>query len=99
MDVTHWMIWNMPATLTQLSEAIPANPAMPDGTIQGKNIRGANGYLGPCPPAGKPHHYTFELYVLDTKLDLGADASRADVLKAMDGHIIGKAVYVGYFHQ
>jgi Raf kinase inhibitor-like YbhB/YbcL family protein len=99
MDVTHWIVWNMPATLTQLPEGIPANPSMPDGTVQGKNIRGVNGYQGPCPPPSKPHHYTFELYALDTKLDLGPDASRADVLQAMNGHIIGKAVYVGFFHQ
>jgi Raf kinase inhibitor-like YbhB/YbcL family protein len=72
---------------------------MDDGAIQGKNVRGVNGYQGPCPPPGKPHHYTFELYVLDNTLDLGPDASRADVMKAMDGHIIGKAVYVGFFHR
>jgi len=99
MDVTHWIVWDMPATLTQLPEGIEANPKLPDGTVQGKNIRGVNGYQGPCPPPSKPHHYTFELYVLDTKLGLSPDASRADVLKAMDGHIIGKAVYVGFFHQ
>jgi len=98
-DVTHWMMWNIPATLMQLPDGVQAAATMPDGTVQGKNIRGANGYQGPCPPAGKPHHYTFELYVLDAKLDLGPDASRMDVLKAMDGHIIGKAAYIGYFHQ
>jgi Raf kinase inhibitor-like YbhB/YbcL family protein len=98
-DVTHWIVWNIPATVTQLPEGVAASPKMDDGAIQGKNIRGVNGYQGPCPPPGKPHHYTFELYVLDTTLDLGPDASRADVLKAMDGHIIGKAVYVGFFHR
>jgi len=98
-DVTHWIMWNIPATMTELPEGVAASPKMDDGRIQGKNIRGVNGYQGPCPPPSKPHHYTYELYALDITLDLGADASRADVLKAMDGHIIGKAVYVGYFHQ
>ena len=98
-DVTHWIVWNIPAAATGLPEDVKPGPKMDDGAIQGKNIRGVNGYQGPCPPPGKPHHYTFELYVLDTTLDLGADAPRADVLKAMDGHIIGKAVYVGYFHR
>jgi Raf kinase inhibitor-like YbhB/YbcL family protein len=98
-DVTHWIVWNIPASATQLAEGVAANPKMDNGAIQGKNVRGVNGYQGPCPPPGKPHHYTFELYVLDNTLDLGADASRADVLKAMDGHIIGKAVYVGFFHR
>ena len=98
-DVTHWIVWNIPATSTGLSEDVAAGPKMADGAVQGKNVRGVNGYQGPCPPPGKPHHYTFELYVLDNTLDLGPDASRADVLKAMDGHIIGKAVYVGFFHR
>jgi phosphatidylethanolamine-binding protein (PEBP) family uncharacterized protein len=45
------------------------------------------------------HHYTFELYALDTKLDLTADATRDEVLKAMDGHILGKAVLMGRFKR
>ncbi|MGH9614752.1 MAG: YbhB/YbcL family Raf kinase inhibitor-like protein [Bryobacteraceae bacterium] len=98
-DVTHWIVWNIPATSTGLPEDVPAGPKMADGATQGKNIRGVNGYQGPCPPPGKPHHYTYELYVLDTMLDLGPDASRADVMKAMDGHIIGKAVYAGLFRR
>jgi len=98
-DVTHWMLWNVPATAAQLPEGVPANVKLEDGTLQGKNVRGANAYQGPCPPAGKPHHYTFELYALDQKLDLAPDATRADLLRAMDGHIIGKAVYIGLFHQ
>jgi len=99
MDVTHWIMWNIPATATHLPENVPDMAQMADGAIQGKNIRGVNGYQGPCPPPGKPHHYTFELYVLDTKLPAGPDATRADVLKDMDGHIIGKAVYIGMFHR
>ena len=98
-DVTHWIVWNIPATATQLPEGVAASPKMDDGTIQGKNIGGVNGYQGPCPRPGNPHHYTFELYALDQKVDLAPDAPRADVLKAMDGHIIGKAVYIGFFHQ
>ena len=57
------------------------------------------GYLGPGAPAGPYHHYTFDLYALDTKLSLGPDATRDDVLKAMDGHILGKAVLIGRFHH
>ena len=45
------------------------------------------------------HHYTFELYALDTKLTLGPEATRPEMLAAMDGHILGKAVYVGRFHR
>jgi hypothetical protein len=99
MDVTHWILWNIPASATQLPPGVPADGS-PDGIQQGKNIRGANGYLPPCPPPGaRPHHYVFELYALDGKLNLPAGSSRADLLKAMDGHVIGKASHVGVFGQ
>ena len=99
-DVLHWMIFNIPGSATSLPEGMPATASMPDGAVQAKNLRGAVGYMGPgAPPAGPDHHYTFELYALDTKLDLGPDVSRADVLKAMEGHILGKGVLVGRFHR
>ena len=99
-DVLHWMVFNIPGSATSLPEGMPATASMPDGTIQAKNLRGAVGYMGPgAPPAGPDHHYTFELFALDTKLDLGPDATRDDVLKAMDGHILGKGVLVGRFHR
>ena len=56
--------------------------------------------MGPGAGAARSyHHYTFELYALDVKLDLGPDAARADLLKAMDGHILGKGVMMGRFHR
>jgi Raf kinase inhibitor-like YbhB/YbcL family protein len=99
-DVLHWMAFNIPGTATGLPEGVPTNAMMSDGTVQAKNRRGAVGYLGPGAPAVGPyHHYTFELFALDTKLSLGADATRADVLAAIDGHILGKGVLVGRFHK
>jgi len=99
-DVLHWMAFNIPGTSTGLPEGVPATAMMSDGTVQAKNRRGAVGYLGPGAPAVGPyHHYTFEIFALDTKLSLGADATRADVLAAMDGHILGKGVLVGRFHR
>ncbi|HML18168.1 MAG TPA: YbhB/YbcL family Raf kinase inhibitor-like protein [Bryobacteraceae bacterium] len=100
-DVLHWMIFNIPGSATELPEGIPAGKAtLDDGSVQAKNLRGQAGYMGPgAPPQGPVHHYTFELYALDIKLDLGPDATRADVLKAMDGHILGKGVLVGRFHR
>ncbi len=96
-DVTHWIFWNVPAS----SSSVPGDvkpDASPEGIVQGKNVRNVNGYQPPCPPPGAtPHHYVTELYALDTKLDLQAGASRADLLKAMDGHVIGKATIVGTF--
>jgi Raf kinase inhibitor-like YbhB/YbcL family protein len=99
-DVLHWMVINIPGTARELPENVPATAQLPDGTIQPKNMRGAAGYMGPGAGAQGPyHHYTFELFALDIKLDLGAEATRADVLKAIDGHILGKGVLVGRFHR
>jgi Raf kinase inhibitor-like YbhB/YbcL family protein len=96
----HWMLFNIPGNVTELPEGIPAIPKLPDGTIQIKNGHGDVGYRGPGMGAAGPyHHYTFEIYALEIKLDLGPDATRADVLKAMDGHIIGKATMGGRFHR
>jgi Raf kinase inhibitor-like YbhB/YbcL family protein len=99
MDVTHWILWNIPANAVQLAAGLPPD-ASPDGIQQGKNIRGVNGYQPPCPPPGAlPHHYFFELYALDAKLNLAAGASRNDLLSAMDGHVLGKASIVGIFRR
>ena len=99
-DVLHWMAFNIPGTARELGEGVPANAQLADGTIQAKNRRGAVGFMGPGAGAAGPyHHYTFELFALDTKLALGPDASRTDVFSAMDGHILGKAVLVGRFHR
>jgi Raf kinase inhibitor-like YbhB/YbcL family protein len=99
-DVTHWITWNIPGNVTKLEEGVKPEATLPDGMIQGKNRGGMVGYMGPGAPATAPeHHYTFELFALDTKLDLGPDASRDDVMKAIDGHILGKAVWEGRFHR
>jgi Raf kinase inhibitor-like YbhB/YbcL family protein len=99
-DVLHGMWFNIPGTSTGFAEGLAPGPSLPDGTVQAKNLRGQNAYMGPgAGAAGPMHHYTFELYALDTKLDLTADATRDDVLKAIDGHILGKAVLVGRFKR
>lgn len=97
-DITHWFIYNIPANATQLAGGIP-NGDLPDGAKQLKNIRGFDGYFGPCAPPGPDHHYTYQLFALDTKLDLGPNATRADAEKAMDGHILGSAELVELFHR
>jgi Raf kinase inhibitor-like YbhB/YbcL family protein len=97
-DITHWFIYNIPASAKELPEAVK-NGDLSDGAKQLKNIRGFEGYFGPCAPPGPNHHYTFELYALDAKLDLPADATRADAEKAMDGHILGAAIFVQMFHR
>jgi Raf kinase inhibitor-like YbhB/YbcL family protein len=99
-DVTHWFIWNIPASTKELPEGVPAGSDLTDGSHQLKRGNPPNAqYFGPCAPPGPNHHYTFELYALDTKLDLAPDATRADAMKAMDGHILGTAIYIALFHR
>ncbi len=99
-DNLHWIIINIPGTARGLPEAVPATALLADGTIQPKSLRGATGYVGPGAGATGPyHHYTWELYALDIKLELTADATREDVLKAMDGHILAKAATFARFHR
>lgn len=96
-DSLHWMLWNIPAATRQLPEALPKG-ALPDGTQQVNTGTDAV-YRGMGAPAGPYHHYVFELYAVDQKLDLPATATRADVLKAIDGHVVAKAAYLGRYHQ
>jgi Raf kinase inhibitor-like YbhB/YbcL family protein len=101
-DQVHWLVWNIPGTATGLPEGVPTGADRPDGSHQ----TSASGpvYRGPGAGANGPmHHYTFEIYALDTKLDVPAAAdafeTRTNVMKAMHGHILGKAVYVGLFRR
>jgi Raf kinase inhibitor-like YbhB/YbcL family protein len=101
-DQVHWVVWNIPATATGLPEGVPKGSQLPDGSFQ----ISATGpvYRGPGAAATGPlHHYMFEIYALDTKLEVqpAADAfeTRANVMKAMQGHVLGKAVYGGLFKR
>jgi Raf kinase inhibitor-like YbhB/YbcL family protein len=101
-DQVHWVVWNIPASVTGFPEGVPKGSEMPGGSFQ----ISATGpmYRGPGAPANGPlHHYMFELYALDSMLDVKptADAfeTRANVIKAIQGHILGKAVYGGLFKR
>jgi Raf kinase inhibitor-like YbhB/YbcL family protein len=101
-DVLIWLTWNVPASAKSIAENVPAVPELPDGSKQlvvaGRNGGPSRGYRSPCPPPGNPpHHYAFELFALDIKLDVPPTAARADVMKAMDGHVIGHAVIITTF--
>lgn len=99
-DVTHWMAFNIPGTATELAQGQPADAKLPDGEIQIVNTGRKVGFMGSGAPAAGPyHHYTWELFALDTKLDLGPDATRQQVVDAMQGHILGKGVLVDRFHR
>ena len=102
-DQVHWLMWNMPPTLTGLSENVPMGAELPDGSRQ----ISASGqvYRGPGAAATGPyHHYTFEIYALDIKLDSIQPAAneldtRVKVFAAMQGHVLGKAVMFGLFRR
>jgi Raf kinase inhibitor-like YbhB/YbcL family protein len=98
-DVLHWAIYNISGDAKNLPEGVkPGDQA--DGAKQIKNIAGNAAYLGPCPPAGHgDHHYTFEIFALNSKLDLADSASRADLMNAMNGKVIAKGVFIGLFGQ
>jgi Raf kinase inhibitor-like YbhB/YbcL family protein len=102
-DILHWMLWNIPPSVTSLPEGIPRGSERADGTRQ-ISATGPN-YRGPGAAASGPaHHYAFELFALDTMLDVppvGASPpqTRAAVLAAIAGHVRGKAVYVGLFRR
>jgi Raf kinase inhibitor-like YbhB/YbcL family protein len=101
-DQAHWVVWNIPATTTSLPEGVAKGSQRPDGSFQ----ISATGpvYRGPGAPAtGPQHHYMFEIYAIDTRIDVQptADAfeTRANVMKAIQGHVLGKAVYGGLFKR
>jgi Raf kinase inhibitor-like YbhB/YbcL family protein len=93
----HWVLYNLPADAKELPEGVAKLEQLPDGAMQGHNDFHKIGYGGPCPPAGKPHRYFFKLYALDAKLDLKVGASKADVERAMKGHVLGEADLVGRY--
>jgi Raf kinase inhibitor-like YbhB/YbcL family protein len=101
-DQAHWVVWNIPATATGLAEGVPKGPKLANGAFQ----ISATGlmYRGPGAGANGPkHHYMFEIYALDTMLTVqpSADAfeTRANVMKAIQGHVLAKAVYGGLFKR
>jgi Raf kinase inhibitor-like YbhB/YbcL family protein len=103
-DQLHWLVWNIPATTTSLPEGVPNGPDLKDGSHQ-TSASGNGVYRGPGAAAAGPlHHYVFEIFALDTKVDVPANAAdpfdtRAKVLAAIQGHVLGKAVYMGLFHR
>lgn len=87
---THWIVTNIPPSETSL----PANGSLPQGAVAAKNDKGATGYAAPCPPSGT-HHYHFRVFALDRTL--AQPASRADFMKAIQGHVLAQGDLVGTY--
>jgi Raf kinase inhibitor-like YbhB/YbcL family protein len=101
-DTLHWSAFNIPGSAKGLPEGLGSGD-LANGMRNGPGVTSSRGtarpaYFGPASGAGRFHHYVFEFYALDMKLDLPANTTRDAMLKAMDGHVIGKAAYVGRFH-
>jgi Raf kinase inhibitor-like YbhB/YbcL family protein len=93
----HWVLYDLPATARELVENVPKSEELPSGARQGRNDFRKIGYGGPCPPPGPAHRYFFKLYALDSKLNLKAGGTKADVEKAMKGHVLAQAELVGRY--
>jgi len=90
---THWLVWNIPATIKN----IPEN-SLPNGSVEGLTTFGETGYGGPCPGRGE-HHYHFKIFALDTILNLLPTANETELAEAMKGHTLDKAELVGLYKR
>jgi Raf kinase inhibitor-like YbhB/YbcL family protein len=103
LPVVHWVVWNIPTTVSTLREGLPGLDRLEDpmGLRQGPNTGAGNvGYKGPRPPEGDPpHHYHFEVFALDRMLDLQVGANREDLVRAMNGHVLARGELIGLFKR
>ena len=92
----HWVLFNIPSDMKELPEGVPLQKKLENGAIQGINDFHKIGYGGPCPPGGT-HRYYFKLYALDTEMNLEAGITKAELLKAMEGHILAEGQLMGRY--
>jgi Raf kinase inhibitor-like YbhB/YbcL family protein len=95
----HWVLYDLPADMRELPQAVRKAEQLPNGSRQGTNDFGEIGYDGPCPPGHSSHHYVFDLYALDTKLNLSPGATRKQVNDAMKGHILARGQLIGLYQR
>jgi Raf kinase inhibitor-like YbhB/YbcL family protein len=94
----HWVMWNIPPNVHELAEKVPPEPELADGSRQGITDFRRTGYGGPCPPSGT-HRYYFKIYAIDKKLDLPGTTKKADLLKAIKGHILAEGQLMGKYKR
>ncbi len=92
----HWVMYGLSPNANKLDEQVPPEEEA-GGARQGLNDFGNIGYGGPCPPPGPAHRYFFKLYAVDTDMQLPAGATKAEVLRSIEGHILEEAELVGRF--
>lgn len=94
----HWVIYNIPPSVKGLPENVPPTKTLENGAQQGTNDFRKIGYGGPCPPRGI-HRYYFKLYALDKVLEGGPGMTKAQLLKAMEGHILAQGQLMGRYKR
>ena len=92
----HWILFNIPSFITQLHEDITTVRNVPDEVCFGTNDFGKIGYTGPCNQSGV-HHFAFKIFALDRGLPLVPGSTKYEILKAMEGHIVGKGKLIGKY--
>ena len=93
----HWVVYNIPPGATGFKEGIKAGE-LPKGTLEGLNDWQRTGYGGPCPPIGR-HRYFHKLYALDAVLPDLKRPTKAQLEKAMQGHVLEKFELVGTYQK
>ncbi len=89
----HWIFWNVNPGVREIKEK-----SVPEGAVQGRNDFKKNSYGGPCPPS-RPHRYLFKIYALDSLLKLDPKSTKADLERAMEGHILARGELVGVYKR
>jgi Raf kinase inhibitor-like YbhB/YbcL family protein len=97
MTWVHWVLYNIPAEVGALPEGVKETD-LPVGTSQGLNDWKRTGYGGPCPPVGR-HRYFHKLYAVDTVLPDLKKPTKAQLEKAMEGHVLSKVELVGFYQK
>jgi Raf kinase inhibitor-like YbhB/YbcL family protein len=97
-DWVHWVLYDLPPTVDMLPGGLPPDAKLANAEKQGTNDYGKLGYGGPCPPSGV-HRYLFKVYALDRMLGLEAGLRKKDLLKAMEGHVLGMGTLTGKYKR
>lgn len=92
----HWVLFNIPKDTKELLANVPAQHSLPSRAIHGTNDFRKLGYGGPCPPSGT-HRYFFNLYALDSKLELQPGVTKEELLKSMEGHVLAEGQLMGKY--
>lgn len=95
----HWVLYSLPNGVQELQESLPQTESLANGAKHGLTDFGKVGYGGPCPPPGKLHRYFFKVYALSAPLTLLPQATKTDLLVAMNGHILAQAELVGTYER